>query len=80
MLKNLRLVYLMSVYLNIMKVKELVIFIFQVTDSKGHILAQNQDIGKGKFTFVTEVYDMFEVCFTSRVPPRMYFMKLSLSI
>ncbi|RZF34191.1 hypothetical protein LSTR_LSTR003601 [Laodelphax striatellus] len=42
-----------------------------VTDSKGHILAQHQDIGKerGKFTFVTETYDMFEVCFTSRVPP-----------
>ncbi|XP_075223660.1 transmembrane emp24 domain-containing protein bai [Lycorma delicatula] len=44
---------------------------YVVTDSKGHILAQNQDIGKGKFTFVTEVYDMFEVCFTSRVPPHM---------
>lgn len=42
---------------------------YVVTDTKGHILSQNQGIGKGKFTFVTENYDMFEVCFTSRVPP-----------
>lgn len=44
-----------------------------MTDSKGHILAQHQDVGgKGKFTFVTEVYDMFEVCFVSRVPQRKF--------
>lgn len=39
-----------------------------VRDSKGHILANKQDITKGKFTFSTENYDMFEICFTSRVP------------
>lgn len=39
-----------------------------VRDSKGHILATKQDITKGKFTFSTENYDMFEICFTSRVP------------
>lgn len=39
-----------------------------VRDSKGHILANKQEITKGKFTFSTENYDMFEICFTSRVP------------
>lgn len=39
-----------------------------VKDSKGHILATKQDITKGKFTFSTENYDVFEICFTSRVP------------
>lgn len=38
-----------------------------VRDSKGHILANKEDITKGKFTFSTENYDMFEICFTSRV-------------
>ncbi|XP_046992147.1 transmembrane emp24 domain-containing protein bai isoform X2 [Schistocerca americana] len=40
-----------------------------VRDSKGHILSQKEDISKGKFSFVTETYDKFEICFTSRVPP-----------
>ncbi|XP_046971170.1 transmembrane emp24 domain-containing protein bai [Vanessa cardui] len=40
-----------------------------VRDSKGHILAQKDSITKGKFTFVTETYDTFEVCFISKVPP-----------
>lgn len=39
-----------------------------VRDSKGHILAQRDGITKGKFTFVTETYDTFEVCFISKVP------------
>lgn len=39
-----------------------------VRDSKGHILDNKEDITKGKFTFSTENYDMFEICFTSRVP------------
>ncbi|VVC87677.1 transmembrane emp24 domain-containing protein bai [Leptidea sinapis] len=42
---------------------------YVVRDSKGHILAQKDNINKGKFTFVTETYDTFEVCFISRVPP-----------
>lgn len=41
-----------------------------VKDSKGHILSQKENISKGKFTFVTETYDMFEVCFISKVPPQ----------
>ncbi|XP_014365087.2 transmembrane emp24 domain-containing protein bai isoform X2 [Papilio machaon] len=40
-----------------------------VRDSKGHILSQKDSIAKGKFTFVTETYDTFEVCFISKVPP-----------
>ncbi|XP_026314822.1 transmembrane emp24 domain-containing protein bai [Hyposmocoma kahamanoa] len=40
-----------------------------VRDSKGHILSQRESITKGKFTFVTDSYDTFEVCFFSKVPP-----------
>ncbi|XP_073950812.1 transmembrane emp24 domain-containing protein bai [Choristoneura fumiferana] len=40
-----------------------------IRDSKGHILSQKDSITKGKFTFVTETYDTFEVCFISKVPP-----------
>ncbi|VEN61247.1 unnamed protein product [Callosobruchus maculatus] len=42
---------------------------YVVTDSKGHILAKRQDISKGKFSFNTESYDTYEICFTSRVSP-----------
>ncbi|KAK7874346.1 hypothetical protein R5R35_007816 [Gryllus longicercus] len=41
---------------------------YSVKDSKGHILSQKDDISKGKFSFVTETFDTFEVCFASRVP------------
>ncbi|XP_030037929.1 transmembrane emp24 domain-containing protein bai isoform X1 [Manduca sexta] len=40
-----------------------------IRDSKGHILSQKDSITKGKFSFVTDTYDNFEVCFISRVPP-----------
>ncbi|KDR10574.1 Transmembrane emp24 domain-containing protein 10 [Zootermopsis nevadensis] len=43
---------------------------YVVRDSKGHILSQKEDISRGKFSFVTENYDTFEICFTSRVPPQ----------
>lgn len=42
---------------------------FQIRDSKDHILSQRESISKGKFTFVTETYDTFEVCFISKVAP-----------
>ncbi|XP_061721643.1 transmembrane emp24 domain-containing protein bai [Cydia pomonella] len=42
---------------------------YTIRDSKGHILSQKDTITKGKFTFVTETYDTFEVCFISKVPP-----------
>ncbi|BES95721.1 Transmembrane emp24 domain-containing protein eca [Nesidiocoris tenuis] len=37
-----------------------------VTDSKRHVLASPKNVEKGRFTFVTETEDLFEVCFTSR--------------
>lgn len=40
---------------------------YMVTDSKGHIFAQKEDISNGKFSFVSETFDMFEICFVSRV-------------
>jgi len=39
-----------------------------VTDSKGHVLYNKDDATKGKFAFTTEEYDMFEICFESRIP------------
>ncbi|GFG31540.1 hypothetical protein Cfor_09196 [Coptotermes formosanus] len=42
----------------------------EVRDSKGHILSQKDDISRGKFSFVTENYDTFEICFVSRVSPQ----------
>ncbi|XP_017769229.1 PREDICTED: transmembrane emp24 domain-containing protein bai [Nicrophorus vespilloides] len=42
---------------------------YVVRDSKGHILAQREDApSEGKFSFTTETYDTFEICFMSRVP------------
>ncbi|CAG9812559.1 unnamed protein product [Phaedon cochleariae] len=41
---------------------------YVVTDSKGHILAKRQGISKGKFSFNTESYDTYEICFSSHVP------------
>ncbi|XP_055523331.1 transmembrane emp24 domain-containing protein bai [Wyeomyia smithii] len=42
---------------------------YVVRDSKGHIMSQKEDISKGKFTFTSEMYDTFEICFISNVPP-----------
>ncbi|XP_053661048.1 transmembrane emp24 domain-containing protein bai [Anopheles marshallii] len=42
---------------------------YVVRDTKGHIMAQKDDISKGKFSFTSEVYDTFEICFISHVPP-----------
>nr|XP_012222022.1 PREDICTED: transmembrane emp24 domain-containing protein bai isoform X1 [Linepithema humile] len=44
---------------------------YVIQDSKGHILSQKDDIPHGKllkFSFVTETYDTFEICFISHVP------------
>uniref|UniRef100_A0A4W3GGT9 Transmembrane emp24 domain-containing protein 10-like n=1 Tax=Callorhinchus milii TaxID=7868 RepID=A0A4W3GGT9_CALMI len=43
--------------------------LFQVTDSSGHILYSKEDATKGKFAFTTDDYDMFEICFESKLPP-----------
>lgn len=41
----------------------------QVTDSKGHHLYNKEEAENGKFIFNTEDYDVYEICFNSRVPP-----------
>ncbi|XP_045594139.1 transmembrane emp24 domain-containing protein bai [Procambarus clarkii] len=41
----------------------------QVTDSKGHHLYVKEEAESGKFMFNTEDYDVYEICFISRVPP-----------
>ncbi|CAD6995391.1 transmembrane emp24 domain-containing protein bai [Ceratitis capitata] len=38
-------------------------------DTKGHILSKGEHITKGKFTFMSEVYETYEICFISKVPP-----------
>lgn len=52
--------------------------ILQVKDSNGHVLAQKEDIqhGSHRFSFSTETYDTFEICFVSHVPARMYFNRI----
>ncbi|XP_067833381.1 transmembrane emp24 domain-containing protein 10-like, partial [Heptranchias perlo] len=40
-----------------------------VTDSSGHILYSKEEATKGKFAFTTDDYDMFKICFESRLPP-----------
>ncbi|EDW84883.1 uncharacterized protein Dwil_GK14360 [Drosophila willistoni] len=42
---------------------------FIVRDTKGHILSQKEHITKAKFSFMSEVYDSYEICFISKVPP-----------
>ncbi|XP_037028197.1 transmembrane emp24 domain-containing protein bai [Bradysia coprophila] len=41
---------------------------YVIRDSKGHILSQKESIGKGKFSFTSEFFENFEICFISRVP------------
>ncbi|CAH1790702.1 unnamed protein product [Owenia fusiformis] len=42
-----------------------------VTDSKGHTLYHKDSAEKGKFAFTTEEYDMFEICFETKLPQGM---------
>jgi len=39
-----------------------------VIDTKGQHLVNRENTDKGKFAFTTDDYDVFEVCFMSRVP------------
>jgi len=41
----------------------------KVIDSKGHTLVNNEDKNKGKFAFTTDDYEVFEICFISKVAP-----------
>lgn len=38
------------------------------TDTKGHILVNRENIDKGKFAFSSDDYDVFEICFHSKMP------------
>ncbi|CAF0862257.1 unnamed protein product [Didymodactylos carnosus] len=40
----------------------------EVKDTKGHILYNKENAIKGKFAFTTEEYDIFEVCFETKMP------------
>ncbi len=40
-----------------------------VVDTKGQHFVNRENTDKGKFAFTTDSYDVFEVCFISRVPP-----------
>lgn len=39
----------------------------EVLDSKGHILYNKDDAAKGKFAFTTDEYDVFQVCFETKI-------------
>lgn len=41
---------------------------YEVRDTKSHILSKKEDISKGKFSFTSEVFDVYELCFISKVP------------
>jgi len=40
-----------------------------VIDTKGQHFVNREGTDKGKFAFTTDDYDVFEICFISRVPP-----------
>lgn len=44
----------------------------EVVDSKNHILYNKDDATKGKFAFTTDEYDVFQVCFETRVQQEMH--------
>jgi len=41
---------------------------YEVRDTKQHILSKKEDISRGKFSFTSEVFDVYELCFKSKVP------------
>jgi hypothetical protein len=38
-----------------------------VLDSKGHILYTKDNAAKGKFAFTTDEYDVFQICFETKI-------------
>ncbi|CAN7976579.1 hypothetical protein HPB47_019595 [Ixodes persulcatus] len=42
-----------------------------VKDTSGHTLYTKEGITKGKFAFTTDAYDVFEVCFITKLPSEM---------
>ncbi|CRK94506.1 CLUMA_CG008011, isoform A [Clunio marinus] len=41
---------------------------YEIRDTKQHILSKKDDISHGKFSFTSEVFDVYELCFKSKVP------------
>ncbi|CAG9807001.1 unnamed protein product [Chironomus riparius] len=41
---------------------------YEVRDTKQHILSKKDDISRGKFSFTSEIFDVYELCFISKVP------------
>jgi len=39
----------------------------EVLDSKGHLLYNKEEEAKGKFAFTTDEYDVFQICFETRI-------------
>ena len=39
----------------------------EVLDSKGHLLYNKEEAAKGKFAFTTDEYDVFQICFETRI-------------
>lgn len=39
----------------------------EVLDSKGHLLYNKEQATKGKFAFTTDEYDVFQICFETRI-------------
>lgn len=64
---------------------KLVLKFLQVTDTRGHTLYKREDFTdlRGKFAFTADEYDIFEICFLSKVPQGLRTMpqrELSLSM
>lgn len=41
------------------------IWIFQIVDTKGQTFVHREDTSKSRFSFTTDSYEVFEICFTS---------------
>merc|ERR1712018_1050635 len=46
-----------------------------VIDTKGQHFVNYENTEKGKFAFTTDDYDVYEICFLSRIPPNMRGMR-----
>jgi len=46
-----------------------------VVDTKGQHFLKRESTDKGKFAFTTDDYDVYEICFLSRVPPNVRGMR-----
>jgi len=52
----------------------------EVRDTKQHILYKKEDISRGKFSFTSEIFDVYELCFISKVPHNVRGMPQEVSV